>query len=85
LDCSIQAQIANLLLELQQNQALAYLFITHDLQMAAHLADEIAVMRDGKIFEQRQAKHFLPGAVFAGARNVAGAPLAAETVTAGER
>src|SRR6266403_2495872 len=38
LDCSMQAQIANLLIELQRAYGLAYLFITHDLRMAAHLA-----------------------------------------------
>jgi ABC-type glutathione transport system ATPase component len=52
LDCSIQAQVANLLVELQRTLGLAYLFITHDLRMAAHLADEIAVMSRGKIVEQ---------------------------------
>jgi ABC-type dipeptide/oligopeptide/nickel transport system ATPase subunit len=52
LDCSIQAQIANLLVELQRAYGLGYLFITHDLRMAAHLADEIAVMSHGKIVEQ---------------------------------
>jgi ABC-type glutathione transport system ATPase component len=52
LDCSIQAQIANLLVELQRTSGLAYLFITHDLRMAAHLADTIAVMSHGKIVEQ---------------------------------
>src|SRR5258708_10317936 len=52
LDCSMQAQIANLLMELQRAHGLAYLFITHDLRMAAHLADEIAVMSGGKKVEQ---------------------------------
>src|SRR6266581_9283949 len=52
LDCSVQAQIANLLLELQSSFALTYLFITHDLAMAAHLGDEIAVMNRGRIVEQ---------------------------------
>ena len=52
LDCSVQAQIVNLLLELQSSFALTYLFITHDLPMAAHLADEIAVMHRGRIVEQ---------------------------------
>lgn len=52
LDCSIQAQIANLLMELQRNLGMTYLFITHDLAMAAHLADEIAVMYRGRIMEQ---------------------------------
>jgi len=51
LDCSVQAQIANLLLELQSSLCLTYLFITHDFAMAEHLADEIAVMERGKIVE----------------------------------
>src|SRR5712691_6969760 len=51
LDCSVQAQIANLLMELQSSLGMTYLFITHDLAMAAHLADEIAVMEQGKIVE----------------------------------
>src|SRR5690242_5829518 len=52
LDCSVQAQIANLLVELQRSCGMTYLFITHDLAMAAHLADEIAVMSKGQIVEQ---------------------------------
>lgn len=52
LDCSVQAQIANLLVELQRARGMTYLFITHDLAMAAHLADEIAVMSQGQIVEQ---------------------------------
>ena len=51
LDCSVQAQIANLLLELQSSLSLTYLFITHDFAMAGHLADEIAVMERGKVAE----------------------------------
>ena len=51
LDCSVQAQIANLLLELQRSHGMAFLFITHDLTMAAHLADEIIVMSHGRIVE----------------------------------
>jgi len=51
LDCSVQAQIANLLLELQLSLGLTYLFITHDFAMAGHLADEIAVMEEGKLVE----------------------------------
>ena len=52
LDWSVQAQIANLLRELQSSLALTYLFITHDLAMAAHLADEIAVIHRGRIVEK---------------------------------
>jgi ABC-type glutathione transport system ATPase component len=59
LDCSIQAQIANLLMHLQQAYGLAYLFITHDVRMAARLADQIAVMSGGKILEQGPAEEIL--------------------------
>jgi oligopeptide transport system ATP-binding protein len=59
LDCSVQAQIANLLMELQSSLGMTYLFITHDLAMAAHLADEIAVMNRGRIVEQSPANKIL--------------------------
>src|SRR6266849_4961750 len=59
LDCSVQAQIANLLLELQSSLGLTYLFITHDFAMAGHLADEIAVMERGRIVEQGEAEKVL--------------------------
>jgi peptide/nickel transport system ATP-binding protein len=59
LDCSTQAQIANLLVELQTSSALTFLFITHDLAMAAHLADEIAVMNRGQIVEQGAPERLL--------------------------
>jgi ABC-type glutathione transport system ATPase component len=59
LDCSVQAQIANLLLELQSSLGMAFLFISHDFAMAAHLADEIAVMSRGKIVEHGPAAKIL--------------------------
>ncbi len=59
LDCSVQAQIANLLVELQRTLGMTYLFITHDLAMAAHLADEIAVMNRGRVAEQGPAQKVL--------------------------
>jgi peptide/nickel transport system permease protein len=52
LDCSVQAQIANLLLDLQSSSGLTYLFITHDLAMATHLGNEILVMDHGRIVGQ---------------------------------
>lgn len=55
LDCSVQAQIANLLMELQSSLVMTYVFITHDLAMASYLVDEIAVMDGGRIVEQGPA------------------------------
>jgi ABC-type glutathione transport system ATPase component len=59
LDCSVQAQISNLLLELQASLGLTYLFITHDFAMAAHMADQIAVMDRGRIVESGPAEKIL--------------------------
>jgi ABC-type glutathione transport system ATPase component len=52
LDLSTQGQIANLLLDLQAQHSLAYLFITHDLSLAAALAHEAAIMQAGHIIQR---------------------------------
>ncbi len=52
LDVSVQAQIVNLLLELQRGAGLAYLFITHNLPLVAYLAHRVMVMYQGRIVEE---------------------------------
>ena len=56
LDVSIQAQILNLMKELQEKHGLTYLFITHDLRVVNHFSDDIAVMYLGKLIEKAPAE-----------------------------
>ncbi|KAF0102687.1 MAG: oligopeptide ABC transporter ATP-binding component [Rhodospirillaceae bacterium] len=55
LDMSVQAQIVDLLRDLQQRHKLAYLFISHDLKVVRALADEVVVLRHGKVVERGPA------------------------------
>ena len=56
LDMSVQAQIVDLLRDLQTRHRLAYLFISHDLKVVRALADEVIVMKDGVVMEQGRAE-----------------------------
>jgi ABC-type glutathione transport system ATPase component len=57
LDLRVQAQLVNLLFDLQLALSVSYIFISHDLRLAAHVSDDIAVMQGGRIVEYGPAEH----------------------------
>ncbi len=84
LDMSVQAQVVDLLRDLQRKHDLAYLFISHDLKVVKALANELIVMRFGKVVEQgasadifRAPKEDYTKALLAAAFNIEAVPTAA--------
>ena len=59
LDVSVQAQILNLLKELQDDLGVSYLFVTHNMGVVSYLADQLAVMHEGQIVEMGLAEEIL--------------------------
>ncbi|MFD3538555.1 dipeptide ABC transporter ATP-binding protein [Streptomyces sp. NPDC058662] len=95
LDVSIQAQVLNLLADLQAEHGMAYLFITHDLAVVRSVAHRIAVMRHGRIVEEGTAEDIYAAPVHAYTRELlarapgrnttpAGAPTPARFPAAGD-
>ena len=56
LDMTVQAQIVDLLLDLQKRHKLSYIFISHDLKIIKFISDKILVMKNGKIVESGSKK-----------------------------
>ncbi len=75
LDVSVQSQILNLLLELQRERGLGYLFVSHNLAVVQHLSDEIVVLQGGRVVERgaAEAVYFRPGHAYT--RQLIGATL----------
>lgn len=85
LDVSIQAQILNLLMDLQEERGLTYLFITHDLSVVKHISQEIAVMYLGQCIEKAPSKELFANPVHPYTKALLDAIPVPELLQRGER
>jgi microcin C transport system ATP-binding protein len=81
LDVSVQAQIVDLLRDIQARHGIAYLFISHDLRVVRALADDLIVMKDGKVVEMGRAAQLFAAPQTAYTRALMAAAFNLETVT----
>ncbi|MGA7751417.1 MAG: dipeptide/oligopeptide/nickel ABC transporter ATP-binding protein [Candidatus Sulfotelmatobacter sp.] len=81
LDLSARGQIINLLIELQASKALSYLYVSHDLDVVSHFADEVAVMHNGRIVEWGQTDNVIANPIHSSTKVL----LDASTALSGRR
>jgi microcin C transport system ATP-binding protein len=83
LDMSVQAQVVDLLRDLQRAHDLAYLFISHDLKVVRALANDVIVMREGKVVEAGTARQIFDNPQTDYTKALMAAAFALETVETG--
>ncbi len=85
LDVSVQAQVINLLKDLQQEMGLSYIFIAHDLSVVRHVSDRVNVMYLGKVIEAGPTRQVLGNPASDYTRSLLAAKLVADPRLARER
>ncbi|MGI5129839.1 ATP-binding cassette domain-containing protein [Pseudonocardia sp. CA-107938] len=82
LDVSIRAQVINLLMDIQAERGLSYLFISHDLHLVRHIADDVVIMKQGRVKEYGECERVFTAPEDPYAKELLGASLKPVTVDA---